>query len=170
MSSLPDPPRLSPARALADEAATLRAGAALGAALRPGMVVTLAGDLGAGKTTFARGVLRGLGWTGAVKSPTYALVEQYPLSKLDLYHFDFYRFDDAAAWDDAGFAECFRADTVCLVEWPERVAPRLPVADVAIVLSPPAPGAPGRQLVAVAATAAGARCLNALATAIGGAP
>lgn len=147
---------------LADAASTLRAGAALGAALSPGMVVTLAGDLGAGKTTFARGVLRGLGWTGPVKSPTYALVEHYPLSKLYLYHFDFYRFDDASEWDDAGVAECFRPDSVCLVEWPERVAQRLPPADVAIVLSHAGPLA-GRTLDAVATTEAGAQCLTALA-------
>ena len=69
-----------------------------------------------------------------MKSPTYALVEHYPFSSLYLYHFDFYRFDDPAEWDDAGFAECFRDDSVCLVEWPERVAERLPPADLAITL------------------------------------
>jgi tRNA threonylcarbamoyladenosine biosynthesis protein TsaE len=80
---------------LPDAAATERAGAALARVLAPGMVVTLAGDLGAGKTTLARGVLRALGWKGAVKSPTYTLVEHYPLSNLYFYHFDFYRFDAA---------------------------------------------------------------------------
>jgi len=90
--------------ALPDAAATERAGAALARVLAPGMVVTLAGDLGAGKTTLARGVLRALGWRGPVKSPTYTLVEHYPLSNLYFYHFDFYRFDDVAEWDDAGVA------------------------------------------------------------------
>ena len=148
---------------LDDAQATLDAGAVLGAALVPGMVVTLAGDLGTGKTTLARGVLRGRGWTGPVKSPTFALVEHYPLSNLYLYHFDFYRFDDAAEWDDAGFAECFRDDSVCLVEWPERVAALLPPADVAITLAHDPSGARGRQMRAVATTAAGERCVNAIA-------
>ena len=134
------------------------------------MVVTLAGDLGAGKTTFARGVLRGLGWTGPVKSPTFALVEHYPLSNLYLYHFDFYRFEDASEWDDAGIADCFRDDSSCLVEWPERVAGRLPSADVAITLVLPAPGLPGRRLEAVATTEAGERCLTAIARGMDGTP
>ena len=148
---------------LDDARATERVGAALAPALVPGMVVTLSGDLGTGKTTLARGVLRGLGWSGPVKSPSYALVEHYPLSNLYLYHFDFYRFDDASEWDDAGVAEAFRPDSVCLVEWPERVAERLPDADVAITLTLPADGAAGRRLHAVASTAAGQRCLSALA-------
>lgn len=150
---------------LPDAAATERAGSALASALSPGMIVTLSGDLGTGKTTLARGVLRGLGWTGPVKSPSYALVEHYPLSNLYLYHFDFYRFEDASEWDDAGAAEAFRPDTVCLVEWPERVAQRLPEADVAIALALPDGGAAGRRLDAVAATPAGERCLTALAKA-----
>jgi len=152
--------------ALADAEATQRAGSALGAALVPGMVVTLAGDLGAGKTTFARGVLRGRGWTGPVKSPSFAVVEHYPLSNLYLYHFDFYRFDDSSEWDDAGIAECFRDDSICLVEWPGRVAERLPPADVAIALAHAEPGREGRRLEAVATTQAGERCLTALAEAM----
>ena len=137
-------------------------GARLAAAVRVGDAVALSGDLGAGKTTFARGVLRGLGWTGPVKSPSYALVEHYALSSLYLYHFDFYRFDDQSEWDDAGFAEAFRGDTVCLVEWPERVAERLPAADIAIGLA--MGDEPGRRLTAVAATRAGERCVSALAS------
>ena len=150
-------------RLLANAEATERAGRALARALAPGLVITLSGDLGAGKTTFARGVLRGLGWAGPVKSPSYALVEHYPFSNLYLYHFDFYRFDHADEWDDAGFAEAFRDDTVCLVEWPDRVADRLPVVDVAVRLALPDDGAsPGRRLTAEAATPAGERCLDAL--------
>ena len=85
------------------------------------MVVTLSGDLGAGKTTLVRGCLRELGWQGPVKSPTYTLVEHYPFSSLYFYHFDFYRFADPSEWDTAGLADCFRDDSVCVVEWPERV-------------------------------------------------
>ncbi|HEY5309275.1 MAG TPA: tRNA (adenosine(37)-N6)-threonylcarbamoyltransferase complex ATPase subunit type 1 TsaE, partial [Casimicrobiaceae bacterium] len=75
---------------LADAEATENVGAGLARALGGGMVVTLHGDLGAGKTTVARGALRALGWTGPVKSPTYTLVEHYPISSLYFYHFDFY--------------------------------------------------------------------------------
>ena len=80
---------------LADEAATLALGNRLAATIEPGMYVALSGNLGSGKTTLTRGLLRGLGYQGKVKSPTYTLVEPYNLSKLDLYHFDFYRFNDA---------------------------------------------------------------------------
>jgi tRNA threonylcarbamoyladenosine biosynthesis protein TsaE len=79
---------------LADADATLAAGARLAPGLVGGMVVTLSGELGAGKTTLVRGILRCMGWTGPVKSPTYALVEHYALSSLYFYHFDFYRFGD----------------------------------------------------------------------------
>jgi len=152
---------------LTDAKATERAGRAIAGAMTPGVIVTLSGDLGAGKTTLARGVLRGLGWTGPVKSPSYALVEHYPFSNLYLYHFDFFRFEDVREWEDAGFAEAFRRDTVCLVEWPERVAARLPTADLAITLSLASEGSEGRLLVATATTEVGRRCLSALAGAAG---
>ena len=90
---------------LPDAAATERAGAALAGALAGGMVIALHGDLGAGKTTLVRGALRALGWTGTVKSPTYTLVEYYAVSRLYLYHFDFYRFADPSEWETAGLAD-----------------------------------------------------------------
>ena len=130
------------------------------------MVVTLHGDLGSGKTTVVRGALRALGWTGPVKSPTYTLVEHYLFSRLYFYHFDFYRFTDPAEWETAGFAECFRDDAVCLVEWPERVAGLLPPADVDIVLAYPSSNASGRDLVLSASTEVGERCLAELALAM----
>lgn len=150
---------------LADEAATLRAGAALGPALGGGSVVALHGDLGAGKTTLVRGLLRAVGVTGPVKSPSYALVEHYPLSSLYFYHFDFYRFNDPDEWETAGFSECFRDDAACLIEWPERVAGLLPPADLEITLAAPAAGRAGRDLTAVAHTGVGERCLRAIAAA-----
>lgn len=143
-------------RFLPDEAATLAFGAALAHALTPGLTIYLVGDLGAGKTTLARGVLRGLGYMGKVKSPTYTLVEVYTVSRLSLYHFDFYRFADPREWVDAGFREHFNPDTVCLVEWPEKAGEFLPTPDVRIVLSV-AEG--GRSLQANAETEAGKKCL-----------
>jgi tRNA threonylcarbamoyladenosine biosynthesis protein TsaE len=148
---------------LPDATATEAAGERLGPALAGGMIVTLSGDLGAGKTTLVRGCLRALGWTGAVKSPSYPLVEHYPLSSIYFYHFDFYRFTDPSEWDTAGLAEYFGPEAVCLIEWPERVAGRLPRPDVALTLVYPAdPSSPGRVLVSSAATEDGERCLAAV--------
>ena len=93
---------------LPDAAATEAAGARLARGLAGGMIVTLSGDLGAGKTTLVRGCLRALGWAGPVKSPSYPLVEHYPLSSLYFYHFDFYRFADPSEWETAGLADCFQ--------------------------------------------------------------
>ena len=148
---------------LADPAATAAIGARMPVALAGGMIVTLSGDLGAGKTTLVRGCLRGLGWTGRVKSPTYTLVEHYPLSSIYLYHFDFYRFADPSEWETAGLAEYFRSDTVCMIEWPERVGGLLPPPDLAITLTHPGDtGQHGRNCALDARTEAGDRCLAAM--------
>jgi len=148
---------------LPDAAATEAVGARLAAGLRGGMVITLSGDLGAGKTTLARGCLHALGWEGLVKSPSYTLVEHYPLSSLYFYHFDFYRFADPSEWETAGLADCFRSDSVCMIEWPERVAGLLRAPDLALTLAHPAdPAAPGRQLTLAACTEEGERCLTAM--------
>ena len=143
---------------LPDAFATERAGRALARGLAGGMVVTLSGELGAGKTTLARGVLRGLGWAGPVKSPSYGLLEHYPLSSIYLYHFDFYRFADPGEWETLGAAEGFTPHTVALVEWPERVAEYLPQADLAVRLRT-VTGGDGRTLEIVATTTAGERCV-----------
>jgi tRNA threonylcarbamoyladenosine biosynthesis protein TsaE len=145
-------------RFLADEAATLAFGAALAASIEPGLVIYLIGDLGAGKTTLARGLLRALGFDGRVKSPTFALVEAYKLSKLYLYHFDFYRFGDPAEFAASGLAEYFRPDAVCLVEWPENAA-GLPEPDVTIEIGV---CGTGRRLEMHAKTETGTRCLTRL--------
>ncbi len=149
--------------ALADPAATEAAGARLGPSLAGGMVVTLSGELGSGKTTLVRGLLRALGWRHAVKSPTFTVVESYSLSRLYFYHFDFYRFNDPEEWETAGLADCFRDDSVCLIEWPERVFAHLPQPDVALLLELPADTeAGGRSLTIVAHTTAGEKCRAAM--------
>src|SRR5688572_13374248 len=99
--------------ALQDEAATLALGAVLAPKLHPGLVITLEGDLGAGKTTLVRGLLRSLGYGNKVKSPTYTLVEVHVVSGLHLYHFDFYRFNQAEEYLEAGLDEYFQGDGVC---------------------------------------------------------
>jgi tRNA threonylcarbamoyladenosine biosynthesis protein TsaE len=120
---------------LPDEAATLALGAALAPGAIAGRVLWLHGDLGAGKTTLVRGLLRALGHAGRVKSPTYALVEPYVVSGLHLYHFDFYRFEDDAEWVSSGFREYFSPDALCLVEWPERTGSLLAPPDLDISLA-----------------------------------
>jgi tRNA threonylcarbamoyladenosine biosynthesis protein TsaE len=120
--------------ALNNETATLAFGAALAAVLRPGLTIYLHGDLGAGKTTLTRGILRALGHTGPVRSPTYALVELYVISGYIVYHFDFYRFNRPEEWLEAGLDEHFNQDSVRLVEWPEKAGNLLPPADVDAVI------------------------------------
>ena len=119
---------------LPDEAATLALGALVARGLQPGLNIYLSGELGAGKTTFVRGLLRELGFEGRVKSPTYALVELYVISRLNLYHFDFYRFRDPEEWHEAGFRDLFSPSNICLVEWPEKARDLLPIADLNLTL------------------------------------
>jgi tRNA threonylcarbamoyladenosine biosynthesis protein TsaE len=142
---------------------TEAAGARLARCLEGGMIVTLSGELGAGKTTLTRGCLRALGWQGPVKSPTYGIVEHYLFSSLYFYHIDFYRFTHPDEWETAGVGDCFRPDAVCLVEWPERVGGHLPPADVELrLLYVHDPDIAGRYLAAAAHGARGERCVNAL--------
>jgi len=123
--------------------------------------IYLHGDLGAGKTAFARALLRACGVTGRIKSPSYALLESYKVSNLYCYHFDFYRFNDPREWLDAGFRDVFRDDAVILIEWPERAADLLPTPDLAISLMY---ADPGRDAQLHAHTAKGQTWLDALTT------
>ena len=144
---------------LRDEAATQALAAALAAqpALR-NAVLELHGDLGAGKTTFVRHLLRALGVTGRIKSPTYAVVEPHELPGLAIWHFDFYRFSDPREWEDAGFRDLFASPGLKLAEWPEKAAGLLPVADLALTLR--VQPDESRQLTLQAQTAAGAALLH----------
>jgi tRNA threonylcarbamoyladenosine biosynthesis protein TsaE len=127
-------------------------------------VVYLAGDLGAGKTTLTRGLLRSLGVTGAVRSPTYTLVEIYELGPLTALHLDLYRLSDPAELDNLGLREWARGGHLWLIEWPERGAGRLPGADLVITLSA---GDKGHDIEATAMTDQGARWLERLSSAAG---
>lgn len=147
--------------ALTDAAATAALGAAFAPLLRPGLKIYLHGDLGAGKTTFARGLIRALGHSGPVKSPTYALVEFYVFSRYILYHFDFYRFNHPEEWLEAGLDEHFNEASVCLVEWPEKAGGLLPDADVEIRFELDASGE-ARTVSLEGSSDRGASCLNAL--------
>lgn len=120
-----------------DEAACAAQAAALAA--RPEVwlsCIELEGPLGAGKTTFARHLLRALGVTGRVRSPTYTLAESYEVGGRTAWHFDFYRFDDPREWIDAGLRDAFVAPGLKLVEWPERARAVLPVPDLRVAIEP----------------------------------
>jgi tRNA threonylcarbamoyladenosine biosynthesis protein TsaE len=144
---------------LDDESKTLEVGARLARALQPGLRIYLSGDLGAGKTTLVRGCLRALGYPGRVKSPTFSLVELYQFSSLYLYHFDFYRFEDPREWSDAGFRDAFSGSGVCIVEWPEKAAERLPAPDLRSTL---AHAGAGRSVRIAAETEPGKLCIEEL--------
>ncbi len=121
-------PRLTSRFVLPDEPATVRLGAALAQAIsasteaivRNGLVLGLTGELGSGKTALVRALLRRLNVDGPVRSPTFSLLELYPVSRLNFYHFDFYRFSDPQEFTSSGFREFFGPGSVCAIEWPER--------------------------------------------------
>ena len=97
-----------------------------------GMLIYLSGDLGSGKTTFARCLIHELGFDGIVKSPSYSLVEQYSFDKYIVNHFDLYRFRSSEEWHEAGFNEFISEGNINLIEWPEKVDPYLPISDLII--------------------------------------
>ena len=115
-----------------NEQAMLSAGIKLARTLKPGMLIFLIGDLGAGKTTLVRGVLSGIGHEGSVKSPTYNLVESYCINQQSIYHFDLYRVTDAEELEYMGIRDYINDESICFVEWPDKGDGVLPQPDIKI--------------------------------------
>lgn len=141
----------------ADAAATRAFGARLAAALRAAdpaepLLIGLTGELGAGKTTLVAGLLEALGHTGAVRSPTYALIEPYRLAGLDIHHCDLYRLRDPEELEDLGLRDLLMPGSVLLVEWPERAGDRLRPPDLSLRLDY---SEVGRDVRVTASSAAG---------------
>ena len=134
---------------LPDETALLAWAATFARRLSPGDLVFLKGELGAGKTTLVRGVLRSWGFAGAVKSPTYTLLEPYVIDGRDVYHFDFYRVGAAQELDFIGIDELMAATAIKFVEWPDAFEERLPAPDYELRLTP---AGAGRRLELVVRT------------------
>ena len=149
--------------ALANETATAHLMADLALLIGPGDLITLSGDLGAGKTALVRAVLREAGFSGPVKSPTFALLEPYNLTNLSAYHFDLYRFSSSEQWFDAGFDDILAAPGLVFVEWPEKAAGALRAPDLLVRLTSTSRDGE-RRLQARASGEAGRLCLNRLRT------
>jgi tRNA threonylcarbamoyladenosine biosynthesis protein TsaE len=147
--------------ALADEQATLAEGARFANTLNAELTVYLHGDLGAGKTTLVRGLLHELGHHGKVKSPTYTLVEPYDIeinhNKVQVYHFDLYRFIDEEEWEAAGFRDYFNPHAICLIEWPEKAGNIIPQADIDVYIEVKGEG---RTIRYIANSKIGKKCLE----------
>jgi tRNA threonylcarbamoyladenosine biosynthesis protein TsaE len=120
---------------LANEVASVAFGSKLAAACQGRGLVTLSGNLGTGKTTLSRGIIRALGHSGAVKSPTFTLVEPYELRDTSIYHFDLYRLEDPEELEFIGLWDYLDQDALVLVEWPEKAFGVLPPADLALDLA-----------------------------------
>jgi tRNA threonylcarbamoyladenosine biosynthesis protein TsaE len=120
---------------ISNEEAMLNLGAAFSKKISKGQVIFLKGHLGAGKTTFVRGFLQGLGYEGRVKSPTYTLIEPYFLEAFSIYHFDLYRLNDPEELEFMGFRDYYHQNSICLIEWPEQAEKLLAKPDFLISIS-----------------------------------
>ncbi|WP_372871564.1 tRNA (adenosine(37)-N6)-threonylcarbamoyltransferase complex ATPase subunit type 1 TsaE [Shewanella sp.] len=145
---------------LEDEANTVALGKKLAQVIHPPLTIYLTGELGAGKTTFSRGLIQSLGHDGAVKSPTYTLVEPYELPGIEIYHFDLYRLADPEELEFMGIRDYFSDTSLCIVEWPERGQGLLPEADLHLHLNY---AGLGRELKLHAGSDAGVTVLKYLA-------
>lgn len=155
----------NPAHLSVDDADAMRGlgralGRALGAPSPSALVIALQGDLGAGKTTFVSGVMAALGVAGPVRSPTYTLLEPYETATRRVFHLDLYRLADPQEVEPLGLRDLLTADAALLIEWPERGAGYLPVADLRIDIAYPSQGVDGRELNLLAGSPAGEALLN----------
>ena len=147
-------------RDLPHEEASMQLAAKLAHCLIAGIVVTFRGEIGTGKTTFIRAMLRALGVTSAVKSPTFSLVESYQCQSLQIHHFDLYRIQDEEELEYIGFRDYFGSGAVCCLEWPERAPNSLINVDLRFTLSM---NGSGRLMTIEALSAAGETILTCLA-------
>jgi len=147
------------------EATMVALGQTLGRACREGAIIFLQGDLGAGKTTFARGFMHGLGYSGPVKSPTFTLVEHYVVDHRRVYHFDLYRLSSPEELEFMGIRDFFHHGSICLVEWPERGVGYLPGPDLRLTIHYVTAGV--RRIHAETPTALGRSLLANLSSASG---
>ena len=120
---------------LPNEEASIELGYQLAHTLTPGMIIHLSGNLGTGKTTLVRAMLRQLGVTGSIKSPTYSVVEVYVISNYIVYHIDFYRFLRENEWESFGMRDMMDKDAILLIEWPEMAGDSLANPDLSIALT-----------------------------------
>ncbi len=145
---------------LPDEQASEKMAARLAVCLHSPLVLTFSGNIGAGKTTFIRAMLRSLGVQTVIKSPTFSLVESYQGTHLQIHHFDLYRIHDETELDYIGFRDYFSDNAVCCVEWPERAPGYLASADVKLTLELKGVG---REMQLSALSSTGAAVLSCLA-------
>lgn len=144
---------------LPDEAATAQMAVRLASVISAPLVLGFSGEIGAGKTTFIRAMLRALGISGAIKSPTYALVESYAINELHIHHFDLYRIQEEEELDYIGFRDYFTSPSVCCIEWPERIQNGLNCFDMQLTLTMKGIG---RELQIHATSAKGCHVLSLL--------